>query len=48
MSDMISRQGAIKVMERVNDSICRQQAVDALCDLLTAEKVGKGDGNEID
>lgn len=40
MDDLISRKEAIEAMECVNDSICAQQAVDALCDLPTAEKVG--------
>ena len=50
MYDPISREAAIKAMECINDSICAQQAIDALCDLPTAEKVGKwidtGSGQE--
>lgn len=37
MSDLISRQDAIEAMECINDSICAQQAVDAILDLPTAE-----------
>ena len=33
MSDYISRQAAINAMESINDSICEQQAIDALCEL---------------
>ena len=37
MSDLISRKAAIEAMRCINDSICEQQAVDAICDLPTAE-----------
>lgn len=39
--DVISRQAAIKAMKCINDSICEGQAIDALSDLPSAEKVGK-------
>ena len=39
MSDLISRQAAIEAMECINDSICAQQAVDAIFDLPTIEPV---------
>lgn len=41
MSDLISREAAIEAMERINDSICEGQAIDALSELPTAEKVGR-------
>jgi len=37
MDDLISRQAAIDAMMAVNDSICEQQAIDALCELPSAE-----------
>lgn len=37
MDDLISREAAIEAMRCINDSICEQQAVDAICDLPTAE-----------
>jgi hypothetical protein len=37
MDDLISRQAAIDAMSVVNDSICGQQAIDALCELPSAE-----------
>ena len=37
MSDLISRQAAINAMESINDSICEQQAIDALCELPSAQ-----------
>ena len=37
MSDLISRQEAIDAMESINDSICEQQAIDALCELPSAQ-----------
>jgi hypothetical protein len=33
MSDTISRQAAIDAMKSIKDSICEQQAIDALCEL---------------
>ena len=41
MSDLINRQMAIDAMGCLNDSICEQQAVDALWDLPSPEKKGK-------
>lgn len=38
MSDLVSRDAAIKAIECVNDSICAQQAIDALCDLPSARQ----------
>lgn len=37
MSDLISRQAAIDAMESINDGICEQQAIDALCELPSAQ-----------
>ena len=37
MSDLISRQAAIDAMESISDSICEQQAIDALCELPPAQ-----------
>lgn len=37
MSDLIDRQVAIKAMSVLNDSICGQQAIDALCELPSAQ-----------
>ena len=37
MSDLISRQAAIDAMESISDSICEQQAIDALCELPSAQ-----------
>ena len=39
--DLISRHAAIEAMECVNDSICAQQAIDALADLPSAERRGR-------
>lgn len=39
--DLIDRGSAIDAMGCLNDSICEQQAVDALWDLPSAEKTGK-------
>lgn len=36
-SDLISRQAAIDAMSVINDSICEQQAIDALCELPSAQ-----------
>lgn len=36
-SDTISRQAAIDAMSCINDSICGQQAIDALCELPSAQ-----------
>lgn len=44
MADLISRQAAIDAMSVINDSICEQQAIDALCELPSAQperKTGK-------
>lgn len=41
MSDLISRQAAIDAMSVINDSICEQQAVDALLELPLAQKTGR-------
>ena len=41
MSDVIYREQAIDAMGCLNDSICEQQAVDALWELPSAEKTGK-------
>jgi len=38
--DLISRQAAIEAMGCVSDSICAQQAIDALADLPSAERRG--------
>lgn len=35
--DCIERQAAIDAMKSISDSICGQQAIDALCDLLSAQ-----------
>ena len=37
MKDLISRQAAIDAMESISDSICEQQAIDALCELPSAQ-----------
>lgn len=37
MSDLISRQAAIDAMGCISDSICKQQAIDALWELPTIE-----------
>lgn len=37
MSDLISRKAAIEAMSVLNDSICGQQAIDALCELPSAQ-----------
>lgn len=47
MDDLISRKAAIKAMKCINDSICEQQAIDALCELPTAEQK-KGQWIEIE
>lgn len=39
MSDYIKREDAIDAMERVSDGICEQQAIDALCELPSADVV---------
>ena len=39
MSDLISREDAIEAMKCINDSICAQQAVDAIFDLPTIDPV---------
>lgn len=41
MNDLISRQAAIEAMGCVSDSICAQQAIDALADLPSAERRGR-------
>lgn len=41
MGDLISREQAIDAMGCLNDSICEQQAVDALWELPSVEKTGK-------
>ena len=38
MSDLIDRQSAIDAMSVINDSICEQQAIDALCELPSAQQ----------
>ena len=35
--DLISRQAAIDAMKSISDSICEQQAIDALCELPSAQ-----------
>ena len=35
--DLIDRQAAIDAMGSISDSICEQQAIDALCDLPSAQ-----------
>ena len=37
MDDLISRQEEIDVMKSISDSICEQQAIDALCELPSAQ-----------
>ena len=37
MSDLISRKAAIDAMKSISDSICEQQAIDALCELPSAQ-----------
>lgn len=37
MRDLIDRQAAIDAMSVINDGICEQQAIDALCKLPTAQ-----------
>lgn len=41
MSDLISRQAAIDAMNHISDSICEQQAIDALCELPSADRKGR-------
>lgn len=41
-TDLISRQAAINSMKRISDSLCEQQAVDALYELPAAEVVPMG------
>lgn len=37
MDDLISREKAIEAMKSISDSICEQQAIDALCELPPAQ-----------
>ena len=37
MNDPIDRQAAIDAMKSISDSICEQQAIDALCELPSAQ-----------
>ena len=37
MDDFISRQDAIDAMKSISDSICEQRAIDALCELPSAQ-----------
>lgn len=41
MDDLISRQATIDAMQCVTDSICAQQAIDALSTLPSAERRGR-------
>ena len=41
MDDLISRQEAIEAMKSITDSICEQQAIDALCELPSAQPDSK-------